>query len=327
MGEKLILCSISTKDRYDSLIMAVQSVAMQTLSPDKLVIFDDGECKDLRKESTWQHMFRLLDEKGIKWEVLFGEKRGQHHNHQQANKMGYKYVWRLDDDEIAEPNVLEELYCHMKEDVGAVGGAVVSPNQKQEGGTNKMIDIYDTPNMQWNISPILMQGKEVEHLYSSFLYRAGIVDYNLNLSPVAHREETLFSHELFRNGYKLIVDNSIVTWHFRQEKGGIRSHTDKTMYDWDERIFVKKMDEWGIFIVELNVGLGDHLAFLHCLPELIEKHKDLIISCCYPEVFEDYKKLKLIPIQNLNILNPYKWMIDNKWEGNLLDAFRKMYKL
>jgi hypothetical protein len=327
-----ILCSISTKDRYDSLLLAVQSVAMQTVRPDKLVIFDDGECKDLRQDSNWIHMFKLLDIKKIKWEVRFGNKTGQHHNHQIANHMGFDFVWRLDDDEIAEPNVLSGLLKHMKDGVGAVGGAVVMPDPQfqfpEQGQLNKITGIYGEPNFQWTIGKKVL---EVEHLYSSFLYRGGINDYTMELSPVAHREETMFSHEIYRKGFKLIVDNSLITWHFRQTKGGIRSHTDGTMYEWDESVFLKKMNNWGYGVISLDCGLGDHFAFLNILPELKKKYKHIIIGACYPDVFEGIEGITLATIASMKTAMPngkdsvYKWMIDHNWKTNVVDAFRGMY--
>ena len=40
----------------------------------------------------------MLDIHNIKWEVLFGEEKGQHFGHQYANKGPYRLVWRVDDD-------------------------------------------------------------------------------------------------------------------------------------------------------------------------------------------------------------------------------------
>jgi FkbM family methyltransferase len=324
-----VLCCISTRDRYfNTLPLAISSIANQTVVPDELVIFDDGEQKDLRKEELYVHLFRTLDIKNIKWKVDFGKKIGQHHNHERVNTMGYDLVWRVDDDEVVEPSVLEKLLKHFIDPkVGAVGGAIITPGGEQEGGTNRLVDIFDTPNLQWSRGS---GSYEVEHLYSSFVYRANKAHYCLELSPVAHREETIFSHELMLAGYRLIVDKGALTYHYRSSSGGIRSHTDKTMYDWDEAIFVRKMLGWGYKIVVLDCGLGDHFAFLHCLPKLLKKHEHVIIGCCYPEVFEDYKSVaKIIPVGFLvNVVqgdNIYKWMIENGWGGNLVDAFAKKY--
>lgn len=319
-----VLCSISTKDRYDILPLAIQSVCSQTVVPNKLVIFDDGEHKDLRKMDTYGYLFKLLDSKRIAWEVIYGGRKGQHHNHQIANKMKFDYVWRLDDDEFAESNVLETLLSHMKDDVGAVAPAVIMPGGEHKGGTNKIEDIFHAPNLQWGTN----QGvHEVDHLYSSFLYRAGIVDFCTDLSPVAHREETIFSHELKRKGYKLVVDTNVVIYHYRQATGGIRAHNNEWFYEHDEKIFMKKFAEWGYKICTLNSGLGDHLAFSNILPKLIEKYEMVILGCCFPQVFEGYN-VKVIPVGAVEKVNPeniYEWMIKNDWNKSLTEAYSKMY--
>jgi GT2 family glycosyltransferase/2-polyprenyl-3-methyl-5-hydroxy-6-metoxy-1,4-benzoquinol methylase len=321
-----VLCSIPTKDRYDILSSCLISVAMQTRKPDHIMIFDDGEQKDLRNDPIYKHIFSLFANRGIPWSVVFTPKKGQQYAHNMANNSDYDFVWRIDDDEIAEPDVLEKLLGHMTEGVGAVGGAVYVPGNPLPGGTGKLSHIFTTPNLQWAPGDKVY---EVDHLYSSFLYRTKIAQYNLDLSPVAHREETLFSHELKERGYRLIVDTSIKTYHFQQEKGGIRSHDNKFFYEADNRLFIQKMEEWGYKIINLNSGLGDHLVFLHILPDLMKKHKHLMIGCCYPDVFDEYKdKVTLLPVaatEQYGAQNIYKWMIDHNWNAPLLEAYKGMY--
>ena len=319
-----VLCSVSTKDRYDILPMCISSILLQTRKPDKLIIFDDGEQKDLRSVPIFNHLFRTALEMGIELFVAYGARKGQHFNHQTANTSGFDFVWRVDDDEVPEPDVLEKLLSYIKDDVGAVGGAVYTPGQIAQGGTNKLVDIYSTPNLQWNPGHIVTQ---VDHLYSSFLYRAGIVNYNLDLSPVAHREETLFTHELKRAGYKLIVDTSIKTYHYRFDTGGIRAHNNAFFYEHDERIFKKKMEEFGYKLININNGIGDHYAFLNIVPKLQEKYGHLILGCVYPEVFKDLKNVTLIPIsasEKYSDDNIYKFMIDNNWKESIVKAYAKM---
>lgn len=192
---KEILASISTRGRYfTTLPMAIMSIATQTLRPDKLVIFDDNdEKKDLRDIPLYRQIFKTLDAKGIKWQVIFGTCKGQHFNHQLANTMGFKYVWRMDDDTVAEGNVLESLYAQMTDEVGAVGGSVIVPGNNPPEMKRSRNTIDDTKgfNAQWYE---VKETAEVDHLHCSFLYRAGIVDYNLALSKVAHTEETQFTY-------------------------------------------------------------------------------------------------------------------------------------
>lgn len=326
-----VLCFICTKNRYDSTLpLAIQSVVMQNVKPAKLIIYDDNtneDRKDLRTNETYDYLFHMLDFYNIEWEVVFGAQKGQHHGHQFANKRNYKYIWRLDDDEIASPDVLEKYLELMKDDVGAVGGAVLVKNFQIQNASPKLERIYNSPNVQWQSKDEIL---EVDHLHSTFLYRSNIVDYCLELSPVAHREETIFSHELKEKGYRLIVDLSAITHHLKQEKTGIRSHSSEWFYKHDEDIFTKRMLSWGYKLINLNNGIGDHYAFLNILPKLKKKWKYLIIGACFPEVFKDHPDVTLIhiaesePINNENI---YKWMQENKWNKSLVEAFAKYYEV
>ena len=328
-GSHKVLCCIPTKGRYfDTLPLTLQSVIFQTKRPDALMIYDDNpvaERKDLRTVDVYRRLFGLMDSKGIKWEVIFGDGHGQQHGHQAANKKGFEFVWRLDDDEIAEPNVLERLMAQMKPGVGAVAGTVLDSGD-QPGGTGKLKDIYSTPNIQWARGEGIV---EVEHLYSSFLYRAGIQDYDLILSPPGHREETIFTHGLFRKGYKLLVDRSVLTHHFRNPAGGIRSNTDRGMFEHDEAIFVERMKSWGYAIILLDSGLGDHYCFLNILPDLKKKYKYIILGCCYPEVFKDDPDLVLTSVAAMGLRrgadNVYKWMLEHDWKKSIVEAYRGMY--
>ena len=327
-GKPTVLCSISTKDRYYSTLpLVIQAIITQTHKPDKLNIYDDGEHKDLRTIPTYNYLFNALEENGIAWEVIFGNKQGQHYNHQHANSQDFTYIWRCDDDTIPNPDVLERLLTHMTPEVGAVAGAVLMPNDKNviSDYAIKLEDVFDKPNAQWTKGNGII---EVEHLYSSFLYRPKIVNYELSLSSVAHREETIFSHRMFKKGYKLLVDQSIVTYHYRNPEGGIRTASEE-LFKHDDNLFRGILKgEFGYYVIALDCGLGDHYAFKNILSELKAKYKKLIIACCYPEAFHDEPAIKLLPlsaVKDFDTENVYKWMITTNWGGQLVDAFRKVY--
>jgi hypothetical protein len=284
----------------------------------------------------------MLSDVGIDWEVNFGERKGQVLNHQKTlEKATTEWIWRCDDDNVPSPDVLEKLLSVATDEVGAVAGLVLEPSQynnwKPNFVTNNICDIYNGYNIQWfrhnGIS-------EVDHLYSSFIYRrvAGEHGYCMELSPVGHREETIFTYEMKRNGWKLLVNPNAVTWHFRFKDGGIRSYNQHSLWENDEQYFTNKMQEWNVNIdkkiIVLNNGLGDHFAFRHVLPELIDKYgKDnLIISACYPEVFKN-DGIKLISIgeaimmfgeDKIDNYNVYKFMWDNNWKKSIVEAFREM---
>ena len=320
-----ILCSISTKNRYfTTLPLAISAVITQTQPPDKLVIFDDNdEPKDMRKENVYTNLFQIMDMKGIAWEWLWAGKKGQHHNHQMSNTMGYEWVWRVDDDTIPEPNVLENLRKHCDNTVGAVGGTVCTPswNLQPTECTGLIKNIYTEPNPQW--FPIA-EIKQVEHLHCTFLYRAGIADYNLGLSRVAHREETLFTWELHRRGYKLLIVPDATTYHLKSPTGGILDTNLVELFDRDEKIFQNTIGMQDQTIVVLNNGMGDHIMFKPVLKDI----KNPVVFSCYPEIIpgrsiQEAKDL----FGDIEQWNIYRKMDQWHWTQSVESAFRKLYRV
>lgn len=318
-----ILCSIATRGRYfTTLPLVLNAVINQTKKPDKIVIFDDNDQpEDMRQYFLYQHFFYMLEQKKIKWEWLFAEKKGQHHIHQMANTMGYDWVWRVDDDAVPEPNVLETLSIYMQPNIGAIGGSIITPpvNLLTVNSTGLIKDIDSEPNIQWGF---ILQSKEVEHLHCSFLYRAGIHDYNLGLSRVAHREETLFTYGLFCKGYKVLAVPNAITWHLKNPQGGIRSETKHEMFEHDERIFRNILNYKDKTIVVLNCGLGDHIVFNKILPEI----KNPEVFGCYPEILPCRSIAEAQHLfGDLDQWNIYKKMHHWGWSDSLENAFRKLY--
>lgn len=342
-----VTASISTKGRTQTTLpLAIQAIALQTVRPKQLVIFDDNEeMKDLQQVSPYSHLFPLLMTKGIQWFHFQGQRIGQVANH--ASILAHAdtdFVWRLDDDNLPQPDCLEKLLRVIQDpQVGAVGGLVHDPKvstPRPSFLTGKIEDIYSLNIQwyQWSGAP-----EEVDHLYSTFLYRveagrkAG--GYSKSLSPVGHREETMFTHEIKRAGYKLFVTPEAMTWHLREGKGGIRSYTDGSLWARDEEVFVAKLAEWGVkpreckFIV-LNNGLGDHFMFKAILPEIMATHqgKRIILATCFPEVFEDIPGIEQASIAdaiaaygNLDQWDIYRWCEEKDWKKPFPDAMRELY--
>jgi hypothetical protein len=302
--------------------LVLSAIINQTKQPDKLVIFDDNdEPKDMRNEMIYQYLFQMLEAKGIPWEWLFADKKGQHYIHQRANEMGYDWVWRVDDDAVPEPDVLYNLFRWTDDNVGAVGGSILTPPYMPDTSqvTGKIDNINSEPNIQWGV---IKRKKEVEHLHCSFLYRAGVHDYNLGLSRVAHREETLFTYGLHQKGYKILAVPDAVTWHMKNPQGGIRSETQESMYIHDEQIFNRIIQYRNRTIVVLNCGLGDHIVFSHVLPSIPNAE----VFTCYPEVIPGKSIEEAIRLfGDIDRWNIYKKMDMWGWKSSLEDAYRKMY--
>jgi FkbM family methyltransferase len=348
-----VTVGIPTKNRcFSTLPITLLSVITQTHKPKKIIIVDDsdtekdGKMKDLRNDPMYQYFFPMLAKKGIEWEVVFGPKKGQHHSHQIImDKAKTEFVWRLDDDEYAEPTALENLVAEMKAGVGAVGGLVLDPKVSQKAppgymNHNKLADIKARENTQWLMHP---PGRtmEVEHLYSSFLYRkVEGIGYCLELEKCAHREETIFSHEYVRKGYKLIVTTSAITWHFRNPEGGIRSYSDPNLWAHDEEIFKRKLESWQIDMEGKKLwiadcGIGDTIVAMEWLPELLKKYQNLIIATYYPSLFKKFPNVKILhPWQAKDILgqkvaelqNVYKLLWDESAKGNKL-TLKEAYRI
>jgi GT2 family glycosyltransferase len=318
-----VLCSIATRGRYQTTLpLALNAIINQTKLPDKLVIFDDNdEPEDVRNNNIYQHLFSIMDYKGIKWEWVYAAKKGQHHIHQSANRMGYDWVWRVDDDAIPEPNVLAELYSWIDKDVGAIGGAILTLpiNPDTSKNTGKIEDIDKEPNIQW---AEIKKLKEVEHLHCSFLYRAGVHDYNLGLSRVAHREETLFNYGLYLKGYTILAAPYANTWHLKNPQGGIRSESNQQLYHHDELIFRNTLAYKDKKIVVLNVGMGDHIVFKRVMPDITNAE----VFTCFPDIVPGRPISEAMSLfGDIDQWSIYKKMAEWKWTDSLENAFRKLY--
>ena len=320
-----VLCSVATRGRYQTTLpLTLNAIINQTKKVDKLVIFDDNdEPQDMRSELVYSYFFQMLDIKGIAWEWVYAHKKGQHHIHQMANTMGFDWVWRVDDDAIPEPNVLQTLFNYTSKKVGAVGGAILTPplpvNSNNEKLTGKIQNIDTEPNIQWSF---IHKVKEVEHLHCSFLYRAGVHDYNTGLSRVAHREETLFTYGLYLKGYKILAVPNAVSWHLKNPIGGIRSETNQKLYEQDELVFRNTLNYKDKKIVVLNCGMGDHIVFNHVMPDITNAE----VFTCYPDIVPGRSIAEAKSLfGDIDQWNIYRKMAQWKWTDSLENAYRKMY--
>lgn len=336
---------MSTKNRFDTTLpLAIRSVINQTMKPKKFVLFLDGEHLDLREHIVYRNLFRLLEHRGIDWEVEFSLGQGQVKNHiRMLEKTKSKYLWRLDDDNDAEPDVLEILYKTIKGEagkIGAVGGCVVNPSRKMIDpifASSKIEDVFLGWNPQWSLHTS-KKIVPVDHLYSTFLFDwdAASHGYEKNLSVVGHREETIFTYKMVRNGWNLLFNPKVITWHYQEPKGGIRSHSNQDFWAKDEQIFLKHISDWGVkptdhFIVVNENGLGDHCALRHAM----NKNKDRLLGrkilafTCTKGIITDGTEGSIAEalafIGDLTRYNIYWWMEENRWTGKLWEAYQKMY--
>lgn len=344
-----VVATVSTKSRTNTTLpLVITSLICSNYKPYKLIVYDDNdEMIDPRENEIYKNLLEGLVRVGIMWYWIPGQRRGQIHNHEHARlNEEAEYIWRIDDDNILPANVLQTLYNTIKTDskIGAVGPSILDPKNvfNTRIASNKIEDVFLGVNVQWNLVDTLSV-VEVEHLQgSNFLYRKKAAEhgYNLQLSRVGHREETLFTYEMHRNGWKLYAVCGLNTWHMRYGAGGIRSHNEKVFFDNDEKIFYKKLKEWKVKtnnykFIYLDSGRGDHYAFKRVLPDIAKKHADkkIYIGACFKDAFWD-TSIENVTILDMNDIkghidpeqhNIYKFMAERKFKDGLSEAYKKMY--
>jgi len=61
MTGKDVTVTISTRNRYYSTLpLCLVAIANQTIVPQKIILFDDGDHKDLREDDLYKNIFTLL---------------------------------------------------------------------------------------------------------------------------------------------------------------------------------------------------------------------------------------------------------------------------
>lgn len=252
--------SITTRGRYYStLSLCLTSVITQSLLPEEIILVDDNEKKDFYNIQIYKDILKLIKNKNIKFSYFYGQSKGQVFAQQIAlDNCKTDFLYKMDDDNILEYNTLEILYNTIKdsENIAAVSGLIMSDSDinrelKYESEVyNKIEDLYSSFNIQMcgNQTDKI---KKVEHIYSNFLFRKKLVKtYALDFSPSGHREDTVFTYELFLKGYDLLINSRAIIWHINNSDGGNRLHTNNN----DNEIkFLNKLREWNVIPNKLKI--------------------------------------------------------------------------
>lgn len=341
----MLTVEICTKDRYDCLSNTIQSIVNQTFLPQEIIIFDDSTHKtDLRQISIYNHLFKILEIKKIKWKVEFSPCHGQVKNHIAALQLCQTpYIYRCDDDHILEPNVLEGLFSVIQRDnkIGAVCNTILHTDC--EFSEHVVSPYIEDVLFKYAVNFSRFDGlKEVQHIYSSFMGQTEALKgcYANNLSTVGHREESICTHNLYKKGFKLYCKGDIFTWHVKNSKGGIRTFNDAKMWESDDKVFYSKLQEWGVklnnyFVFACNGAIGDNYMLRNIIPDIKNKHKDkkLVLGTVYPDIYFDAKEIEIVSLHDAQILNRgnlekfdiYKYCFENNWNKTMIEAYRKLY--
>jgi len=252
-----ISVNLTTKGRYmTTLPLCLMSILNQTMLPSSIMIVDDNEQKDFYNYQIFKNIITLCKLKNINFQYYHGQSKGQVLAQQLLfQKTKEEWIFKIDDDNILETNVLELLSKNIDTNVGALSGLILSKkdfksNRKIEYTSeiyNKVCDIYRYFNIQMcrNQDNSL---KRVEHIYSNYLFRKELIDrYPLEFAPAGHREDTVTTHSIHRKGYKLFINPNAIIWHLNDTEGGNRNY-DYNYNIKNEKLFLGKLNDWGIHL-------------------------------------------------------------------------------
>jgi hypothetical protein len=227
---------IGTLGRWENLAVVLGCLLSQTFKDWDLTIIDDSPDPrvDIRTRSVFDNLLKLLEEKGHRWKVLIGKRKGPQFVHSliTANSEN-PLTWKIDDDLYFDPKIMKILHnVFADKKVGCVGSLAFIPGSKRNFLPESWKSIKEFNGKVFTGSNIMGVGygcaqhyvihkdpkpKEVEHLAGAIMFRTEIgqkFGWNLNLSRLGHTSETEFTYRFFKAGYKCLLVPETVVYHF-----------------------------------------------------------------------------------------------------------------
>ena len=257
---------VTTCDRYDTTLpLCLMSIINQTYKPNRIVLVDDNQEKKFYDYEILRNILILCKYKDIKFDYFYGPSKGCTY----ALDLGLKkieqgWILKVDDDNVLEPNILELYVKNISDNVGVMGGLIIDNDSLTRGWDiqkneyNRLCDVYSV----WNVQMITNQStdiKEVEHVYSNYFFRKDDeISHYLRLSTSSHREETIFTYQYFKKGYKLYIIPESKTYHLNYDKttGNNRHSHDSAIQN--EIVFIEWLKKWNIVPQEFEIIEEEH---------------------------------------------------------------------
>ncbi len=250
-----IQIAIPSKNRESNLLLVLQALRTQTFKEWDLSIIDDNDNSELlRKSHNFNIMINRLWMEGHCVHIIRGVSKGPQFAHNiLLSASHHELILRMDDDILPEPDFIEKLYSSIDgtdKNIAACAGvypdARESNNEKCYMPATDDLELAGTDEFQ-TIQQKYLHAKpksvEVKALYSTFLYKRSsllaIGGFPIIYSPIGNSEETDTTYRLFKRGYKLVVDQSAIAWHFYVPSGGIKINDDSTRNKWFNSDVVK----------------------------------------------------------------------------------------
>lgn len=251
---------LTTCDRYDTTLpLCLLSIINQSRLPDRIVIVDDSRNNVFYSHNQIKHILLLCKFKDITIDYFYGEKKGAVPALQLGlNNIDDGWVFKVDDDTILNSNVLEKFESEIKEDIGAMSCLILDKEAVYRSSddvfmSSKIEDLYSAFNVQM-VGKQSNESKSVDHLYCNYFFRRDLADdYPMELQPYSLREETIFTHSIFRKGFKIMVFPDTIIYHLDTDKKSGNRQWGSDYVETNERFLLKKFEEWDIIPKKMKI--------------------------------------------------------------------------
>ena len=229
---------------------------------------------------------------------IFSKKKGQVHQRQKAiEKSTSDYILQIDDDVTVAPNFFSKLEKYVKNKKiltkFVISALIIQNNKSLQAGTwniiyrkyflFRLIIYFLNGGKKIKEYSILKSGrcipyirnfhkkkissiKKLEWLCSTIMYhkncRKVVKDY-IQKSEKAFYEDVFFSHQLYLNGYVLLIDTNVIGIHDNQPYTSIKTYfkTLKTQY------FIVRFFKKSLFFFYIDVAI---FTFIHSLRDIFK---------------------------------------------------------
>jgi glycosyltransferase involved in cell wall biosynthesis len=262
---------LTTCDRYDSTLpLCLMSIINQTRLPDRIVLVDDSRNttnNPFYSNKIIKHLLVLIKNKNISIDYFYGEKKGQVPALQLGlNKIDDGWVFKTDDDNVLDSNVLERFESEIKNDIGAISCLILDESSITRSDndvwmSSKIEDVYSC----FNVQMVGIQNDEpkfVEHIYSNYFFRRDLADnYPIELQPYSLREDTIFTHSIFRKGFKLLILPDVKIYHLGGDSNSGNRQWGNRYWEKNEMFFLQKLKDWSIIPDKMKIYETENLIY------------------------------------------------------------------
>jgi GT2 family glycosyltransferase len=239
------LITITTKNRPEHVNVFVQNLINQKgefdlyisdMCTDTKLLFNNSFLRSgLERLRTLGHEYTVENVLGTN--QLYGYNAGLNH----ALTHGYKYCLAGDDDIVYELGWMAKGRQHMVEDInlGICAGITLNPLYSLESqtiGIGLPLDTVNHPDFRGRLQeadyyhcifvPPTTTPKYYEVTYGGFFYRTedaiSVGGFPIFLSPLGFRGEMILQTAIFFMGKKMMVDPTMISWHYQCPYGGLR---------------------------------------------------------------------------------------------------------